>query len=363
MASASNPSDVSDADAIVVGVLYPPEWYGDAEGFAQEIDELGRLDPRLRVIAESYVEPHELRSGRGKPGAESLRDRAPALSEAQRATLGAIDVALAIDLPYDVASVAPKLRWVQAVGVGTGQLQSAGLADAGIRLTTAAGTSAAGIAEFVIARLLQDVKHLRALDERQAEHHWEPLYGGQLGGRTLGLIGFGAINQAVAAYAKAFGVRVLATRRSATPGATAPNVDEMYPPGELTALLGRCDMVVAAVPETPETTGVMDAAAFASMRPGSFFCNVGRGSFVDEPALIEALRSGQLRGAAIDVASREPLPADNPLWDAPNLYVSPHSAAAPAALFANLHLLFRDNLLRYLEGGTLRNEVDLERGY
>jgi len=121
--------------------------------------------------------------------------------------------------------------------------------------------------------------------------------------------------------------------------------------------------VVAAVPETPETTGVMDGAAFASMRPGSFFCNVGRGSFVDEAALIEALRSGQLRGAAIDVASREPLPADNPLWDAPNLYVSPHSAAAPAALFANLHLLFRDNLQRFLEGGTLRNEVDLARGY
>jgi len=99
------------------------------------------------------------------------------------------------------------------------------------------------------------------------------------------------------------------------------------------------------------------------MRHGAFFCNVGRGSFVDEPALIDALRTGQLRGAAIDVASREPLPSDNPLWDAPNLYVSPHSAAAPAALFTNLHVLFRDNLLRYLAGGPLRNEVDLARGY
>jgi len=363
MASEPNPSAVSNADAIVVGVFYPPEWYGDEEGFAAEIEALGRLDPRLRVVVEPYVEPHELRSARGKPGAESLRDRAPALTDAQRAALADIDIALAIDLPYDVASVAPKLRWVQAVGVGTGQLQSAGLGDAGIRLTTAAGTSAAGIAEFVIARLLQDVKHLRALDERQAERHWEPLYGGQLGGRTLGLIGLGAINQAVATYAKAFGLRILATRRSATPGAMAPNVDELYPPGELATLLGRSDIVVAAVPETPETTGVMDAAAFASMRPGSFFCNVGRGSFVDEAALIDALTTGHLRGAAIDVASREPLPADHPLWDAPNLYISPHSAAAPAALFANLHLLFRDNLLRFLEGGTLRNEVDLARGY
>ena len=99
------------------------------------------------------------------------------------------------------------------------------------------------------------------------------------------------------------------------------------------------------------------------MKPGAFFCNVGRGSLVDESALIGALRSGQLRSAALDVASVEPLPSDHPLWDAPNLYLSPHSASAPAALFANLHRLFRENLTRFLAGDALRNEVDLQRGY
>src|SRR5206468_11362750 len=167
-------------------------------------------------------------------------------------------------------------------------------------------------------------------------------------GTTLGVMGLGAINEAVAARAKAFDVKILATRRSATPGATAPNVDELYPPAELHTMLGHCDAVVAAVPETAETAGLMGKDAFAVMKPGSFFCNVGRGSFVDEPALIDALTRGHLRGAALDVASQEPLPTDHPLWSAPNLYLSPHSATSPAALFANLHRLFHDNLTRFL---------------
>ena len=353
---------MTDPGPVVVGVLYPPEWYRDDAGFAREIDEL-RADPRLEVLVETYVEPHDLRSARGMPGATALRGRAPALSAAQRAALVRVEVALAIDVPFDVATVAPRLRWVQAVGVGTGQLQSAGLAEAGIRLTSAAGTSGVSIAEFVFARLLQEAKALRRIEAAQISHRWEPAFGTQLAGTTLGLIGLGAINAAVAARAKAFEMRVLATRRSAIAGAIAPNVDELYPPGELHAMLGRCDAVVAAVPETPETIGLMNADAFAAMRPGSLFCNVGRGSLVDEEALIGALAHGQLRAAALDVASVEPLPPDDGLWDTPTLYVSPHCSASPQALFVSLHHLFRDNLERYLTGAPLRNEVDLARGY
>jgi len=348
---------------VVIGVLYPPEWYRDSEAFTREISALEAAPGVEGVVIQTYVEPHELRSARGKPGAGDLRPQGPALTDEQRAAFAAIDVALAIDLPFDVASVAPRLRWVQAVGVGTGQLQSAGLSAAGIRLTSAAGTSGVSIAEFVLARLLEEAKRLREIDAAQQRHEWEPLYGNQLAGRALGLIGLGAINAAVAARAKAFGMRVLATRRSAQPGATAPDVDEVYPTARLHDLLAQCDTVVAAVPETPETRGLMDEAAFGAMRRGSFFCNVGRGSLVDEAALVGALTSGHLRGAALDVASVEPLPASNPLWDAPNLYLSPHCSAAPQALFVNLHQLFRDNLDRYLAGEPLRNEVDLARGY
>ncbi len=350
-------------EPVVVGVFYPPAWYGDRDGFTDAVAALTAIDPRVAVIVETYAEPHELRSARGKPDADQHRGAAPPLTDAQRAAFARVHVALAIDLPFDVARVAPNLAWVQAVGAGTGQLQSAGLAEHGIRLTTAAGANAVAIAEFALARLLEVWKRFREIEHAQTEHRWEPLYGQQLAGATLGLLGLGAINSAVAARAQAFGLRVLATRRSATPGATAPYVDELYPPGELHAMLARCDAVIAAVPETAETTGLFDAAAFAAMRPGSFFCNVGRGSLVDEAALIDALRTGHLRAAGLDVASVEPLPADHPLWDTPNLYLSPHSAAAPAALFQNLHELFEDNLARYLAGDPLRNEVDMRRGY
>ncbi len=158
-------------------------------------------------------------------------------------------------------------------------------------------------------------------------------------------------------------MRVLATRRSARPGATAPDVDELFTPGELEALLGQSDAVVAAVPETVETTGLMNRAAFAAMKPGSFFCNVGRGSLVDEPALVDALRSGHLSGAALDVASVEPLPPDHILWDAPNLRLSPHCSTAPDALFRNLHRMFRENLTRFLAGEPVEGRVESGRGY
>jgi phosphoglycerate dehydrogenase-like enzyme len=355
----SSPSD----SQVVVGVLYPSEWYGAPGAFAAALAEIEAVDPRVRVVAETYAEPHELRSARGKPGAADLRDQTPALTPAQAAAFAEIDVAIAIDLPFDVATHAPRLRWVQAVGAGTGQLQSAGLAESGIRLTSAAGANAVGIAEFVIARVLAHWKRFRELDDAQSRHAWEPLYGRQLAGSTIGLIGLGAINAAVAARLRAFDVRVLATRRSAVPGATAPDVDELFPPGELMAMLGQCDAVIAAVPETPETTGMMDAAAFAAMRPGAFFCNVGRGSFVDEGALIDALERGHLGGAALDVMSVEPIPPDHLLWDAPDIVLSPHAASAPAALFVNLHTLFRANLARYLAGDPLENEVDDTRGY
>lgn len=353
----------SPSSPVLVGVLYPSEWFGAPEAFAAEIARLEDLDARVQVVAEPYLEPHELRSARGKPGADRLRADAPALTDRQREVFGRLDVALAIDLPFDVSAVAPGLQWVQAVGAGTGQLQSAGLAEAGIRLTTAAGANAVAIAEFALARVLQHWKRFREIDDAQERHHWEPLYGQELAGHALGLIGLGAINAAVAARAQAFDLRVMATRRSATPGATAPNVDALYPPGELHAMLAECDAVIAAVPETPETAGMMDRDAYAAMKPGAFFCNVGRGSLVDEVALIDALRRGHLRAAALDVASVEPLPADHPLWDAPHLYLSPHSAASPAALFANLHELFRENLSRFLRGEPLENEVDLGRGY
>ena len=127
--------------------------------------------------------------------------------------------------------------------------------------------------------------------------------------------------------------------------------------------LGEADIVVAAAAATPETTGLMDAAAFAAMRPGAFFCNVGRGSLVDEDAIVDALERGHLGGAALDVTRVEPLPTQSRLWDAPRLSLSAHVASTADDHFRKVYGFFRDNLARYLSGEALRNEVHADRGY
>jgi phosphoglycerate dehydrogenase-like enzyme len=343
---------------VVLGLLYPTVWLGDDQAVAAAVAAIEAVDPRIEVVVETYEEGHHVRTMRGLPEHhDRARAEAPELTTAQRAMFEKVHGVVTIDLPFDVGSIAPNLSWVQGVGAGYAQLQSAGLAAAGIRLSSAAGANAVAIAEFVVGRVLQERKRFREIEAAQQRHEWDSLYGTELAGTTIGLIGYGAIASAVAKRLSAFDVTVLASRRSAAPGDTAPYIDELYPTAELHSMLARCDTVIAAVPETPETIGLMDAKAFASMPSGSFFVNVGRGTLVDEPALIEALRGGHLRAAALDVASREPLPADDPLWDAPNLYLSAHCSSAPSALFVNLHRLWAENVRRWLDGQELINEV------
>ena len=345
---------------IVLGVLHPPVWFGDDAGFAAAVDAIAAIDPRIEVVVEPYEEGQHLRTLRG--GAEGFaeaRTLAPALTDAQRAVFERVHAVVAIDLPFDVGDLAPNLAWVQSVGAGYAQLVSAGLGDAGIRFSNAAGVNAVGIAEFVVGRLLAERKQFRTIAESQARHAWEPVYGRELAGSTVGLVGLGAINAAVAKRLQAFDVEVLATRRSAAPGDAAPDVDRLFPIAELHDMLDRCDAVGCAVPQSPETESMFDAATFAAMRPGALFVNVGRGSLVDEPALIAALESGQLRGAVLDVQRTEPLPADDPLWRAPNIEISAHCSSAPSALFVNLYRLWAENIVRWLRGDRLVNEVDL----
>jgi phosphoglycerate dehydrogenase-like enzyme len=350
-------------EPIIVGILYPTAFWNDAEGWARDVEMIKAVDPRIEVIFEEYSETHELRTMRAQKPREELQAVIPKVTDAQRQALAQIDVALTLDLPYDIADLAPKLKWVQGLGVGSAQLQSCDLLSAGIRLTNAAGTSAVGMSEFVFARILQHMKHLRELDETQAKHEWTPQYGERLEEKTMGLIGYGAINKQVAVRAKAFGLNLLAMHRSATPGNPPPMIDEVFKPDDLHTMLGRSDIVVAAVPETAATEQMMDAAAFKAMKPGALFCNVGRGTLVDEMALIDALESGHLAAALLDVASSEPLAPEHPLWKAPNLYLSPHCSTASGEIFHKLHVLLAENLERWLAGDPLINEVDLTLGY
>ncbi len=352
-----------EAGPVVIGLMYPGFWETRRQDLlAADLAKLGALDPRIELVEVRYIESSELRTRRGAAPAVDLRHLAPPVTDDQRAALARVEVVIAMDLPFDIGDLAPNLRWVQGMGAGVSQLTSAGLADAGIRLTTAAGVNAVSISEFVIARLLQMWKQLPAVDAFARQRQWQPTFGREVAGLTLGVVGLGAIGRQVARRARALGLDVIAQRRSARPGDTDSDVDELYGPGGLAELAARSDAIVSAVPETADTIDLFDVPFFASMRPGALFVNVGRGSAVVEDALSAALVSGHLAGAAIDVTREEPLPADSPLWSVPNLLISPHSATAPDQFWPNLHELFRENVRRYLAGEPLRNEVDARVG-
>jgi phosphoglycerate dehydrogenase-like enzyme len=338
-----------------VVVAYPP-----SPGEAM-LARLRAAAPDVEVIECEYTEDHGRRTARGTgDDAGLVTYPAPDLTQAQRDAFATADAVMTLDLPLDIAAVAPNLRWVQAIGAGVDHLGSA-LAGRPVVLTNAAGVAAVPIAEFVIGRLLAVWKRFGDLDEQQRKRAWAPAYGREVAGCTIGLVGLGAIGTAVGERAKALGMHVLAVRRRAgTPSAAA---DEVFGTDELLDVLGRCDAVVLSAPSTDDTRDLFDRATFAAMKRGSVFCNVARGALVDEDALVEALQSGQLGAAIIDVTKQEPLPADSPIWDAPNLLLSPHSAASPEKYVERLFELFEDNLRRFIAGEPMINVVDLTAGY
>lgn len=329
-----------------------------------DIRRVRAIDPRIETIVCPYMDSTELRTAkRLEPDSRELRARAPKLDDAQLEAFGRAEVLLGLDAPFDVAEVAPRLRWIQAMGSGVGQFAASRLAESGILLTNAAGVGAPSIAEFVIARVLAIWKDFPALAALQAKRSWTRHQGRLLLGATMGIVGLGAIGSEVARRAKAFGVRVVASRRSFRPGMSAPDVDELCGPDALHALLGQSDVVVLAAAGTAETERLIDASAIAAMKPGAVFVNVARGNMVDERALAEALRSGHLSAAAIDVALEEPLPVESALWDVPNLHISPHSSASQDRYFEMCFEIFLDNLAAYVAGRSMRNVCDLARGY
>ena len=349
---------MSRSESLLVHISYP------------EIDNLvdvarvAAVDPRIEMVITSYVENTELRTAkRLRPDSPDLAAMSPPLDDAYRDALARAEVMFCLDAPVDLPALAPRLRWVQAVGSGVGQFAASRLDAGDITLTNAAGVGAPSIAEFVIGLIVAAWKDFPALAQLQRERTWQAHYGRLIMGSTVGIVGLGAIGAAVAQRIKPFGVEVLAIRRSFAAGMTAPNVDELFGPESLHQMLARCDTVVLAAAGTPETEDLIGAAEIAAMKPGSAFVNVARGTMVDEAALIAALESGHLRAAAIDVARDEPLPRDNPLWAAPNLIISPHSSPSQDRYFAMVFDLFVENLGRYVAGQPLRNVIDLSKGY
>jgi glyoxylate/hydroxypyruvate reductase A len=227
-----------------------------------------------------------------------------------------------------------------------------------------AGVHATPLAEFVLFAMLYFAKQMPRVLADQRRHHWEQFAVKNIRGTTLGLVGLGGVGREIARLARAIGMRVVAIRRSPGEGNTAvPDVEAVYSTDRLRALLAESDYVTLILPQTGQTAGLIGKAELAAMKPGAVFINIARGTIVDEPALIEALRSGHLGGAALDVLAVEPLPADSPLWDMPNVLITPHTISTAVDENELVVDLFCDNLRRFLAGEPLRNVFDRVRGY
>jgi phosphoglycerate dehydrogenase-like enzyme len=177
-----------------------------------------------------------------------------------------------------------------------------------------------------------------------------------LAGQTICVLGLGAIGSEIARLAKALGLNVVGIRRS--PRKEGDPVDEIHPPTELSTVLPRCQWLAIACPLTPETRRLIDADKLAQLPAGARVLNVGRGEIVDEPALISALQSGHVAGAYLDVFEKEPLPAESPLWDMPEVICTPHNSGASAGNEGRVHEVFIQNVFRWLDEKPLINEVE-----
>lgn len=254
---------------------------------------------------------------------------------------------------------AANLRWLHVFNAGVDNPVFARILAKGVRLSTSSGSTAVPIAQTAISGVLLLARPWRRWLTAQHERRWGPVPESEapadLAGQTMTVVGLGAIGREVARLARAFGLRVIGVRRSA-PSPEDP-VDELVHPRELDRVLPVSDWLTLACPLTPETRGMVDARRLALLPRGAYVVNVARGEVIDEVALVEALRSGHLGGAYLDVFREEPLPTDSPLWTMPNVFVTPHNSAVARGNEVRVATIFCRNLRRWLRGEPLENEV------
>ena len=294
---------------------------------------------------------------------DSPRDRA----EADR-LLPEADVVLGWAVRRENFASAARLRWIQLTAAGVGSQLFPELVESPVVLTNARGLHAVSMAEHALGVMLAFARKLHLARDAQALRHWaqerqwaEPPPFGQLSGGTLGLVGFGVVGRALAQRARALGMRVLAVRRH--PADDPGPADAQWGPERLPELIERADWLVLAAPLTPATRGVIGRAELARLRPHAILVNLGRGPLVDEGALAEALASGRIAGAALDVFEEEPLPRESPLWGMPQVIVTPHVSGIGPRFWERTCELFARNLRCWLAGEPLENVVDKRAGY
>jgi len=299
--------------------------------------------------------------------------------------VGEAEIYLGYGIAESLLEGGPKLEWVHSGAAGVGKSLSATMLASPVTFTNSAGVHAPPIAETVLAMILHFNRGLDFAVEGQRRGRWwkAPYYAAdaplfELANATVGIVGFGGIGKEVARRVASLGAHVLALKRkppSEEDAALAPvgggeslvpRVEVMHGTDGFERLLAESDVLVITAPETRETIGLIDAAALARLRPGALLVNVARGSLVEEAALLEALSTGRLRGAGLDVFQEEPLPEGHPLWDLPNVVLMPHVSAVTRGFWRRQTDLILRNLGRYLAGTPVdqwENVVDKQAGY
>jgi phosphoglycerate dehydrogenase-like enzyme len=257
--------------------------------------------------------------------------------------------------------VADSLRWVHAASAGVNHVLTPEVVASDVAVTNSRGVFDAPMAEYVLAMALALAKDLPTTLARQRERRWQHRETERLGGKRALVAGTGPIGRAIGRKLAAVGMTVTGLGRVAR--TEDPDLGEVLPMAALAGVLPEMDYVVLAAPLTDTTRGMIDAAALSAMKPTARLINVGRGPLVVQDDLAAALAGGRIAGAALDVFVDEPLTAASPLWDLPNVIVSPHMAGDVVGWRSELVALFSDNLTRYLDGSPLRNVVDKAHGY
>ena len=310
-------------------------WMDNTTAFLDAIEAAGLAD---RVAADSL-------SRKEKPSAEQL-----ARTEAM----------ITFNVPPGMLPAMPKLRWVQATSAGVDHWIKLPDLRPDLTLTSARGTHTESMPENIVASLLYVAKPVRIAVENQKESKWVSTVPQPLTGKTLGILGLGAIGGEVARIASAFGMRVIGTKRRPKP---VPNVAEVLPPERTDDVLARSDFVLLLLPSTPATDNIMDATRLAKMKPTAWLLNFGRGQLINDADLIAAARDKKIAGAVLDVFRQEPLPSDHPFWKAEGIIVQPHIGGPHPQRDRFVAKLFVENLKRFLEGEPLKEIVDRQAGY
>jgi phosphoglycerate dehydrogenase-like enzyme len=337
------------------------------------LDAIAAVDPCISVKDGTERLLDEFRRTGKKGGlmdlfeAETLRlhGQQPTAEEDLDTLLAEADVIFAnLIIPDDLAARSPKAKWIHFQGAGMDPYAGTDVFDSDKILTNGRGGMAVPIAEHALMMIMALGKNIPRLMTQKQQKEWQDFVTLELCGKTLGIIGLGAIGSALAKIARGIGMRVIATRRSAQQHeSNVSGVDELYPAAELEPLLKESDFVVVAAPLTKETRHMVGESQLKMMKPAACLINVARGPLVDESAVIRALQEGWIAGFGSDVAEVEPLPPESELWTLPNVILSYHLAANADTYTERVSRLFCDNLRRFLDGQPLFNVVDKKNRY